>query len=229
MTSGQGNAPPSVGPPISWHPPDHTRNPPRSEGMTSGGMIGLVITIAVFLCIALPEVVRDPNVGGNSWSWETFSGGGIAYVAPEGWKATDPFHSHTPYKGQLWYRELPSVTTRVAYLRGPGGVQVFLQLGRGSELAGIVDRHQRAYDRHPLCTVEAQGSIETADKVSLAYAFVRMRPGLIAGEDVTMVLAYGGVGSRAFLLNGGGPSKSFDKATILALLGSLHLRDADDA
>ena len=226
MTSGQANPPPSVGQPVSWRP---SPNPSSAEGITSGGKIGLVVTISVFLCIALPEMIGDPNVGGSSWSWKPLAGGGVSYVVPKGWKVTDPFHAHTPYKNRLWYHQLPAVTTRVAYLREPGGMQAFLQLGSEPELAAIVEQHQRVYDGHPLCTVEAQGKVETADKVSLQYAFVRMRPGLLAGEDITMVLAFGATGSRAILLNGGGPTKRFDRATFLALLKSLRVQDSDDA
>jgi len=225
MTSGQANPPPSVGQPVSWY---SSSRPPSTPGTTSGGKIGLVVMITVFLCIALPEMIGDPDVGGSSWSWKPLAGGGVSYVVPEGWQVTDPFHSHAPYQSRLWYRKLPSVTTRVAHLRGPGGVHAFLQLGNERELAAIVDKHQHEYDGHPLCVVEAQGTLETADKVSLVYAFVRMKAGLLAGEDITMVLAFGSAGSRAFLLNGGGPSRSFNRATFLALLKSLRLQDTDD-
>jgi len=195
--------------------------------VTKSTRISIVGSLVVIVCLSLPKLIDTYDVGGPSWSWTAFGADGVTFTAPPGWNVVDPFTTHTPYHHHLWYHHSPSLHTRVAYLATPHrGTQVFLQLGARQELLKVVSEYQYKYDDHPLCTVKAQGIVKTADGHPVAYAVVRVAPGLIAGDDVTLVLGFAEVGDQALVINGGGLTSRFDQDATLNLIRSVRLQDS---
>jgi hypothetical protein len=195
--------------------------------VTKSTRISIVGSMVVIVCLSLPKLLDTYDVGGPSWSWKTFRADGAGFEAPEGWNVIDPFTTHTPYNHHLWYHHSPSQQTRIAYLSTQRrGTQVFLQIGDREELIKTVAEYQYKYDGHPLCTVKAQGILKTTDGHTVAYAIVRVAPGLIAGDDVTLVLGFAEIGEQALVINGGGLTARFDQDAVLNLIRSTRLTKA---
>lgn len=176
---------------------------------------------ALLLVVSVPGVL---GTGGIPGPWARFRGEGVSFDAPAGWVVADPFVPDTPRMGQLWFHDVPPAGTRRALVRDPGfGTQVLLELGEASALRAQVGRHEADYARHPLLEGVASQPERTADGRTVKVAVVRLRAGLLAGEEAAYLLGFAELGERALVVNAGGPAARFDVDAVLRIIRSLRL------
>ncbi len=182
-------------------------------------------TISVFGLCAFVLGLACFGGGGKGTAWKKFGTGGIEYATPAGWTRVDPFTTGTPSWSHQWYHASPPYDTRMAFLQSPvrEPFQLFLILGDKDTMERILEQHIGDYNTHPLVDGVTEWVRKTSGGVDVRGYIARMRPGALAGDDVTYVLGFAYVDDKIFVLNGGGKTEYFDFDIVSEVIESLKL------
>ncbi len=191
------------------------------------GFIRIACGLALILLLGVAAVLRLPTTSEARSGCPAFAAladGRLHYRLPPQWVVVDPFTSRTPYLGQIWFPELPSFSTRVAYLRSRLAAQeLFIMFGPASELRPMYERATTRWDHHPLTTLEAPSSTATGDGTTVRWRIAAMNPGKLGGESARYFLGAAEFGDRMLLLNGGGVAAEFDDEAFVDIIRSLTI------
>jgi hypothetical protein len=147
---------------------------------------------------------------------------------PDDWTIADPFTDQTPHFPSASFIGVGTApfarrTTR-ALVRSPNdlGSQIFI-VRDGDYARWRAHVLSRVDGPQPLLQVTDEGVIETLDGVAVEYLVLRQEAGLLAGEDLTHLVAHTEPPHAFLFVDAGGPTGSFDPEVAKHFVATLSL------
>jgi hypothetical protein len=186
---------------------------------------GAVAVAVVLLSLAACDALD----GGPENAWKSLEEGGIAYAAPDGFTVHDPFTSRSKYwQGDVWLTEfLPESMSMAGFVGEEREAMIFVVRGPQDDVSKEMDLTRKLEELrgHPLVELEDEQEVTTDDGRTMKYVVGRMGEGLVAGREMTYVLALLDVGGDTIVVNAGGPSAEMDPEAIVELMRSFRIDD----
>jgi cytohesin len=174
---------------------------------------------------ALLEESKRSRAAAPSDRWHRLAAVAGQALVPAGWSVADPFTDATPYwpgATALSGGSARLVGLERALVRSPAErrSQVFLLRAPIASLdawlrSGVSDLEDGT------ASIRERKRITAADGTPFEYVVARMPPGLLAGEDLTYVVAYAAAPPDLVVVDAGGPTGSFATEEIERFVRSL--------
>lgn len=197
--------------------------PSRRSGVPRIVGAALLVTAAVAGCDT-----SGPAPSAESGRWTALAPIAASTELPDDWTIADPFTDQTPHflSASLFgvgTAPLARGTTR-ALVRSPNdlGSQIFI-VRDGDHARWRAHVLARVEGPQPLLEIEDEGVLETLDGVEVEYLVIRQEAGLLAGDDLTYLVAHTEPPDAFLFIDAGGPTGSFDAAVAKRFVETLSL------
>ena len=194
----------------------------RSRATRIAGAALLVIAAAAHCTTPAPAPSAE------SGRWTRLAPIAAATELPDDWTIADPFTDQTPHFLSASFigvgtAPLARGTTR-ALVRSPNdlGSQIFI-VRDGDYARWRAHVLARVDGPQPLLRIEAEGVLETLDGVAVKYLVLHQGAGLLAGDDLTYLVAHTEPPHTFLFVDAGGPTGSFDPAVAKRFVETLSL------
>ncbi|MEM7311094.1 MAG: hypothetical protein AAF682_30770 [Planctomycetota bacterium] len=179
-----------------------------------------VILFSLFATPALKKNEKAPT--GDAWL--PLAAGGVGLVVPSEYRLQDPLTTDTEQLAHRWAMSWPDKEiVHGAHVRAGNDFQVFVFAGPSALLDPIVQEARGYYRESRMVERDEPHEWTTPDGLVFRVDKVRYLPGVLSGDDTSLVLASARHQDLTVVLNAGGPSERMPLGALESLVSGLTL------